>query len=105
MARSTGEHLRQAVHAICGGVGTIVTHKERAWSSITFSGTRHELVIRFEGLEHVEAGERLVEQLAEHEFAMPGQLVADAAVTLTDHRFGPVETLTVTAVLLLLEES
>lgn len=102
--RTTADRLREAVLALAGGAGTIVTWTERAWASITFSGTRHELVLRFEGIEEVEAGERLIEQLAEHEFTIPGQLVADATVTVVDHRFGVVETLTVTAVLLLLEE-
>lgn len=103
--RTIADRLGQAVMAICGGRGEILTHAERPWASITFSGTRHELELRFEGIEQVEAGERLIEQLAEHEFAIPGQLVADATVTRVEHRFGKVETLTVTAVLLLLEEA
>ncbi len=98
------DRLRRAVLALAGGQGEVLSHEERAWASITFAGTRHELVIRFEGLDAVDAGEQLIEQLAEHEFALAGQLVADAAVIATDHRFGVVETLTVTAVLLLLEE-
>lgn len=103
--KTTAERLREAVLAICGGSGTLLTHEERAWASITFAGTRHELVLRFDGIEQVEAGERLIEQLPDHEFRIPGQLVADATVTKVDHRFGQVEVLTVTAVLLLLEES
>lgn len=105
-ARKTiADRVRAALLAICGGHGAVLTHEERAWASITFSGTRHELVLRFAGIEQVEAGELLIEELPEHEFRIPGQLVADACVTKVDHRFGPVETLTVTAVLLLLEES
>jgi len=103
--KTTADRLREAVLAICGGMGAVLTHEERAWASITFSGTRHELVLRFEGIEQVEAGELLIEQLPEHKFTLPGQLVADATVTVVDHRFGVDETLTVTAVLLLLEES
>lgn len=103
--KTTKERLREAVLAICGGVGAVLSHEERAWASITFAGTRHELVLRFEGIEQVEAGEQLIEQLAEHEFRILGQLVADAIVTKVDHRFGAVEVLTVTAVLLLLEEA
>lgn len=102
--RTAADRVRDAVLAICGGYGQILTHEERAWASITFSGTRHELVLRFEGIDEIEAGERLIEQLGEHEFCIPGQLVADACVTRIEHRFGLVETLCVTAVLLLLEE-
>lgn len=103
--RTTSDRAREALLAICGGVGTVLSHEERAWASITFAGTRHEIELRFEGIEQVEAGELLIEQLPDHEFNIPGQLVADAWVTAVDHFFGPVETLTVTAVLLLLEES
>ena len=103
--RTTKDRLRAALLAICGGMGTVLGHEERAWASITFAGTRHELVLRFEGLEQVEAGELLIAQLPEHDFRIPGQLVADAIVTKVEHRFGPSETLTVTAALLLLEES
>lgn len=103
--RTIADRLRDAVQAIADGRGTVVSHTERAWVSITFAGTRHELVMRFEGIEEVEAGEQLIERLPEHEFSIPGQLCADATVTSVEHMFGPVETLTVTAVLLLLEES
>lgn len=103
--KTIADRAREAVLAICGGMGTLLSHEERAWASITFSGTRHELVLRFAGIEQVEAGELLIEQLPDHEFRIPGQLVADACVTKVDHHFGQTETLTVTAVLLLLEES
>lgn len=103
--RSTSDRARDALLAIGGGVGAVLSHEERAWASITFSGTRHEIVLRFEGPEQVEAGELLIEQLPDHEFRIPGQLVADACVIKVEHVFGPTETLTVTAVLLLLEES
>ncbi len=102
--RTMADRVREAVLALAGA-GQVLTHAETAWASITFSGTRHELVMQFEGIAAVEAGERLIEALPEHEFRIPGQLVADACVTKVDHRFGSVETLTVTAVLLLLEES
>lgn len=103
--RTIADRVRDAVLAIAGGVGAVLSHEEKAWASITFAGTRHELVLQFAGIEQVEAGERLIEQLGDHEFTIPGQLVADAVVTVVDHQFGPTETLTVTAVLLLLEES
>lgn len=103
--KTTTDRVREAVLAICGGMGAVLTHEERAWASITFAGTRHELMLRFEGIEQVEAGELLIERLPDHEFRIPGQLVADACVIVVDHQFGRVETLTVTAVLLLLEDS
>ena len=89
---------------ITGGAGTVLGHEEKAWASITFAGTRHEMVLEFCGAEAVAAGEELIERLPDHEFTIPGQLVADATITAIDHRFGAMERLQVTAVLLLLEE-
>lgn len=102
--RSNADRVRSAVKALCGGHGAVLTHEEKAWASITFSGSRHELVIEFCSAEAVAAGEELIERLPDHEFAIPGQLVADATITKVDHRFGAAERLEVTAVLLLLEE-
>jgi len=42
--------------------------------------------------------------LPEHEFAIPRQLVADAAVTSVDHRIGPNARMDVRVELLLLDE-
>lgn len=103
--KTLADRAREALLAICGGRGNLVSHRESGWASITFSGTRHELVLRFEGIEDVEAGELLIERLPDHEFSIPGQLVADATIIKVEHHFGPVEWLEVTAVLLLLEES
>lgn len=103
--RSTADRLREAVLALSDRSGEVSKHHETPWSSITFSGTRHELVIEFAGVDEVEAGERLIHQLPEHEFRIPGHLVADASVREIDHQFGTLETLQVTCVLLLLEET
>ena len=87
------------------GRAELLTHEEKAWSSITFAGTRHELMLEFQGEEAVAVGEEFIAALPEHEFTIPGQLVADATVREVDHRFGAEERMVVTAVLLLLEES
>ena len=102
--RTTADRIRTALMALTGGAGTLITHEEKAWASITFSGTRHEVTLEFCGAEAVVGGEDLIERLPDHEFRIPGQLVADATVTKVDHRFGAMERLEVTAVLLLLEE-
>lgn len=102
--RTLADRVRLALMQITGGVGTVLGHSETPWASITFSGSRHELVLEFCGAEAVACGEDLIERLPDHEFAFPGQLVADATITAVDHRFGAMERLQVTAVLLLLEE-
>lgn len=102
--RTLADRVRAALLLITAGEGTVLSHEEKCWASITFSGTRHEVVMEFCGPEAVLAGEGLIEQLPDHEFTLPGQLVADATIAKVDHRFGAMERLEVTAVLLLLEE-
>ncbi len=102
--RTLADRVRGALMGLTGGNGTVLEHTEKAWASITFAGTRHEVVLEFCGAEAVAAGEELIERLPDHEFTLPGQLVADADIAKVDHRFGAMERLEVTAVLLLLEE-
>jgi hypothetical protein len=61
-------------------------------------------MLDFDGADAVRAGEEFIDELPEHEFRIPGQLVADATVREVDHRFGADERMVVTAVLLLLKE-
>lgn len=102
--RSLGDRVRTALGKLAAGRATVLSHEEKAWASVTFSGSRHEVVLQFTGIDAVVAGEDLIERLPDHEFAIPGHLVADAAISAVDHLFGPEERLTVTCVLLLLEE-
>ena len=103
--RTTADRVRAAQTGLTGGLGTVRGHEETAWASITFSGTRYRIVFEFCGPEAMAAGEELIERPPDHEFAIPGQLAADATITAVDHRFGAMERMEVTAVLLLLEES
>lgn len=105
MRKSAGERLREALQALACGHATFARHDEAAWASITFSGTRHKLQIVFEGPEAVEAVESFIAELPDHEFAIPGQLVADATVAGVEHTLLPAPRIEVAAVLLLLEES
>lgn len=101
--RTPGERLIEALLELAQGKGSITRHAEKSWASITFAGTRHRVDIQFEDGEAVEAGECFIAFLPEHEFAIPGQLVADAAVIEVDHRLDP-PMMKVSCELLLLEE-
>ncbi len=103
--RSITERLRAALLALAGASGEVLVHREKPWASITFAGSRHTLSLRFAGAEAVAAGERFVAALPEHEFAIPGQLVADATVSEVEHRLLPQPQLVVGCELLLLEEA
>ena len=102
--RSTGDRLREALMALGEFRGQVLSHSERAWASITFCGTRHTVALVFVGEEAVAAGECFIAALPDHEFALPGELVADAAVTQAEHRLLPAPRLAVECELLLLEE-
>jgi hypothetical protein len=99
------DRLREALSVLAQGRARILAHGETAWASVTFAGTRHRIELAFEGAEAVESGECFIALLPEHEFAIPGQLVADATVVEVDHRLAPEPSLTLTAELLLLEDS
>ncbi len=96
--------LIDAVLALSHYRGELVSHAERNWASATFSGARHNLVLRFAGAEGMEAGEALISALPEHEFALPRWLVADATVIAAQHSALPTPQLIVEVELLVLED-
>ncbi len=103
--RTTADRVHAALMVLGDHRGQVIAHHERPWASITFAGARHRIELLFAGDEAVEAGEALIARLPDHEFAIPGQLVADATVSEVDHRIGASPRLAVTCELLLLEES
>ncbi len=96
--------LLSAVMDLARGQAELIRHSERSWASATFAGTRHNVVLAFSGAEAIEAAEAFLSFLPDHEFAIPGQLVADAAVVRVDHTALPDERLECEIELLLLEE-
>lgn len=96
--------LLSAVLDLAGGHGELLSHAERSWASVTFSGTRHTVALAFHGAEAVAAGETFIDALPEHEFTVPRHLMADAAVVAVDHTTLPEPRLEVTVELLLLED-
>ncbi len=97
--------LLSALLELAGGQGELVRHAERSWASVTFSGTRHTVVLVFSSHVAVSAGEAFIDALPEHEFTIPRQLVADAAVMRIDHTLLPEPRLEVEVQLLLLDEA
>ncbi len=96
--------LVSALIELTGRQAELVRHSERSWASATFSGSRHTVVLSFTGAEAVAAGERYMNMLPEHEFAIARHLVADAAVVAVEHYALAEPRLEVTAELLLLED-
>ena len=104
-ARRPWLQLLAAVTELAGPRAELIRHTERGWASITFSGTRHLMLLAFTGADAVAAGEWFIAALPEHEFAIPRQLVADATVVAAEHTLLPVPKLVVEIEMLLLEDA
>ena len=102
--RDPANRLLAALDALGEGHAIVLRHEERAWASITFAGSRHMLALRFVGDAAVEAGERFIAALPEHEFAIPRRLVADAAIVAVRHALLPEPSLEVECEVLMLDE-
>jgi hypothetical protein len=102
--RSAWLRLLGQVLQLAEGQGELVRHGERTWASATFSGVRHSIVLSFSGYDAVAVGERFIAALDEHEFDIPGQLVADASVIEVSHDYLPEPRLVAEFELLLLED-
>ena len=102
--RDPANRLLGALHELGGGHAVVLRHEERTWASITFSGARHTLTLRFVGDAAVEAGERFIAGLPDHEFTIPRRLVADAAIVAVRHALLSEPSLEVECVVMLLDE-
>ncbi len=90
--------------ALAGGKASILSHTEKPWSSVTFSGSHHTILFAFVGAEEMEAGENFIAALPDHEFDIPRQIVADAQVIGVDQLTVPSPAMSVEAELLLLDD-
>ncbi|ANY20319.1 hypothetical protein A6F68_01809 [Tsuneonella dongtanensis] len=101
----TAGRVREALVALTEGHGQVLRQSERPWASVTFEGARHAFDLAFSGPQAVAAGESFIDGLPDHEFAIPGQLVAEATVTAVDHTLAPEPRMVVTCELLLLKDA
>ncbi|MEL6877550.1 MAG: hypothetical protein AAGL68_05560 [Pseudomonadota bacterium] len=103
--RTTSDRVREALLVMCEGHANLLTHEEKPWASITFSGSRHEVMIDFDGIPACKVGENFIAALPDHGFTIPGHLVADATISSVESNYTPEPRMVVTAVLLLLEDA
>ncbi|KUR70645.1 hypothetical protein AQZ52_16675 [Novosphingobium fuchskuhlense] len=101
---SPGTRLLRAVLALAGPEAELMQHSEAPWASVTFAGTRHTIVLCYDGWEACDAAEALMATLPEHEFTIPRTLVADAAVVRLDQSLLPEPKMTLELALLLLDD-
>ncbi|MFC3174692.1 hypothetical protein ACFOD9_10545 [Novosphingobium bradum] len=102
--RGNWMRLLGQVLKLAGGHGDLLRHDERPWASVTFSGARHTLALAFAGADAIAAAERVIAELADHEFDIPGHIVADAQVREVSHQHVPTAQLTMEIEILLLED-
>lgn len=96
--------LLSALMDMSRGQAELIRHNERNWASVTFTGTRHTIVLAFTGADAVSAGELFTAALPDHEFAIPRQIVADATIVRVEHTMSPEPRMEVEAELLLIED-
>jgi hypothetical protein len=102
--RSPWRALLRAVLELAGPHAELVRHGERGWASATFAGSRHSVSLSFSGASAMDAADDFIAALPEHEFALPGRIVADATIVAVDQRALPHPHTLVEAELLLLDE-
>lgn len=102
--RHPAMQLLRAVMGLAHGHAELIRHSERAWASVTFTGSRHCITLGFDGSDAVSAGEKLIAALPEHEFNIHGQIVADATVVSVANEVLPAPRMVVEMELLLLED-
>lgn len=97
--------LLEAVLLLAGKEAELISHAERPWASATFSGTRHTFTLSFTGADAAAAGEEFIATLPDHEFLLPGRLVADAGVNEVTQTTHPRPVLVVEADVLLQDDN
>lgn len=97
--------LLSEVLQLAGPDAEFLRHAERPWFSATFSGSRHVIALAFHGADAVTQGEAFIAALPDHEFAIPGQLAADAAITSVEHENAPAPRMAVETEILLLDDA
>jgi hypothetical protein len=104
-ARGPWLAILQQVLELAGPLAQFVHHAERPWSSTTYSGATHRFRLSFAGAEAVANGEGFIAALPDHEFALPGRLVAKATIASAEHGLVDGPLLTIEAELLVLDEA
>ena len=61
----------------------------RSWASATFTGARHEIILRLDGEGAVEAAARFAAEAGAAEFRMRGHVVADIAIVAREETEQP----------------
>jgi len=103
--RATWRRIVRAVLGVAGEHAELVRHSEKPWASVTFSGARHTVCLCFTGQQAMDAADDFIAALPDHEFSLPGLIVADATIVSVDQHALPEPHAMVEAELLLLDDA
>lgn len=103
--RTPWRRLLHEVMQLAGAHAEMLRHSEKPWASVTFSGSRHTVSLGFSGADAMEAADDFIAALPDHEFAIGGQIVADATIVSVDQRALPEPYVSLEAELLLVEDA
>ena len=87
--RDASAELLRAIRRRAGSAAMVIEEvSSRTWASATFSGARHKLALRLEGLDAEEIATRFTAGIEAAEFSLRGHIVADIAVLGADNLDG-----------------
>lgn len=72
--------LLRALADLAGPDARIASSASRPWASATFTGAQHDVMLILEGQDCAGRLAGLAAELPDHEFRIPGHIVADVAV-------------------------
>ncbi len=97
--------LIPAVLAVGSNLGRLLEHEEMVWSSPTFTGARHTIVLEFKGEREVQAGVRFAARLPTHEFMLAGHKVCEAKIIRSHFGMLPHKRLEIEAEIAMVEDA
>ena len=74
------EGLTESILALAGEDAVFIAVSSRPWASATFSGRKFRMTLRLEGSDSAGRAALLARMLPRHDFAIPGQIVADLQI-------------------------
>ncbi len=86
---TAGQRLALALFDCAGPMARLVRHTENQWSSATFTGSRHTLILRFEGHTAIAAAETLAVAISDDAITVQSALIAELTISRFDQTVLP----------------
>lgn len=110
-SKSGWTQVTRALHALACDADTcdlpriaLIYHAEAAWASGHFAGARHTVALGFGHGAGQAATEAYIARLPDHDFDLPGLIVADAHIIKVERDFAAGTTIVVAELLIVKED-